>query len=678
MTLFSIDTETELFEPSCHAPRLVCMQVCESGQKPYLVARRDACGHLSGILKKGHELVGQNVPFDFAVLAEEDYRLHEDRNELLSQIFRALDEDRVYDTRFTEQLIDIARGQLVAQRERYSLGTLAKRYLNKELDKDPEGYRLRFGKLMDVPFEQWPERALVYALEDAEVPLKVFQRQLVTIRELYENKGYKEQIAFQTKAAFALQLMRCWGIRTDAEAVKVLRSELEEQLAKDQEELLEEGYLKPKTKGRGKNKHIVGYSRNKASIEKGVQRAYMRLGESYTTTPGGKPRTDRDTLESSGDDVLSKLADRDRFVKTVSFVPVLEKAAQHAWCPSWNVLVSTGRTSCGSDDDPGNLQQPPRKGGIRECVRPRDGHLFVGCDYDTAELRGLSQVCYSWFGHSNMRDAFMAGRDLHSDLAASMLGIDYDEFIKRLKSGDTVAKDARQFAKIPNFGFPGGQGPRSLAGWARKQKAKDLDGNYLTEEGARDLKYLWQRKWREMEDYLDHVASITEDAHGDAVIRQYRSGRVRGGLTFTNCANTFFQGLVADWAKAALFRVSYLCYCEPRSPLYGCRPVIFAHDELILEAPAERASEAAEELRRVMVEEAQKWCDDVPIDATPVLMKVWYKGAEQVRDKHGMIIPWEPAPPKSHPKHDEIKALQKLLYAEGESVHWKVIEAELG
>lgn len=674
MSLLSIDIETELFSEGCAAPRVVSMQLAQLNKATELYSRYEAIPLLSGLLDEGHEFVGQNVAYDFCCLAEEDYQLYGDEHDLLTKIFKAHADGRVFDTRIAEQLIDIARGQLRTERERYSLGTLALRYLGQELDKDEDGWRLRYGMLMDVPPAEWPERARKYASEDAEATLQVFRRQLQIIRELYENEGYKEQISFQTNANFVLQLMKCWGIRTDKDKVESLKQELIESLEKNDETLLEAGYLKPKTKGRGANKQIIGYSKVKANIEKAVQGAYMRAGIEYGKTPKGKPRTDRDTLESSGDDVLGMLADRDRFQKTLSFIPVLERATDHAWNPNWNVLVSTGRTSCGAPDAPGNLQQPPRKGGVRECVVARDGYVFAGCDFDTAELRALSQVCYSWFGFSEMREAFLNNRDLHSDLAASMLGLSYEEFVLRLKDGDPKCKDARQFAKIPNFGFPGGQGPASLAKFARKQKAKDLNGNYITEEQAKDLKYnVWQRKWTEMEPYLDYISSITGRGD-DACIRQYRSGRVRGGLNFKNCANGFFQGLVADWAKDALFAVSRACYVDKSSPLFGSRIVIFAHDELILEVPVEKAAEAAEELRRIMVTTAQKWCDDVPVAATPVLMPVWFKGAEPIKDKTGKLIPYQPPPPKDHPKAKEIKIIQRELFDDGESVHWKEIE----
>jgi DNA polymerase I-like protein with 3'-5' exonuclease and polymerase domains len=142
--------------------------------------------------------------------------------------------------------------------------------------------------------------------------------------------------------------------------------------------------------------------------------------------------------------------------------------------------------------------------------------------------------------------------------------------------------------------------------------------------------------------YHDNVGRITEGGNGR--IGQLRSGRVRGGLGFTDCANGFFQGLAADGAKHALFRVSKACYTDRSSPLYGCRPANFVHDENILEAPKEQAHEAALEMTRIMCETMHEgYCPNVPIEASPALMERWYKSADAVYDSvTKRLIPWRP------------------------------------
>jgi hypothetical protein len=96
-----------------------------------------------------------------------------------------------------------------------------------------------------------------------------------------------------------------------------------------------------------------------------------------------------------------------------------------------------------------------------------------------------------------------------------------------------------------------------------------------------------------------YFAYVTNHLETSAEATQFLSGRVRGGCRFTQMCNTLFQGLAADGAKKALWDITRECYLDTASPLFGSRVMIFAHDELILEMPEEKAHEAA--LRQVEV-----------------------------------------------------------------------------
>jgi len=111
---------------------------------------------------------------------------------------------------------------------------------------------------------------------------------------------------------------------------------------------------------------------------------------------------------------------------------------------------------------------------------------------------------------------------------------------------------------------------------------------------------------------------------------------------FTQACNTFFQGLAADGAKAALFEVSQRCYSKPASYLYGSRPIMFIHDEIVLETPANKAAAAADELAKTMSEVMREFTPDIPIKTEVALMDRWYKDAEEVRDSSGKLLKWEP------------------------------------
>jgi hypothetical protein len=168
--------------------------------------------------------------------------------------------------------------------------------------------------------------------------------------------------------------------------------------------------------------------------------------------------------------------------------------------------------------------------------------------------------------------------------------------------------------------------------------------------------------------YYDHFGRLTlGDQKFTAV--QLPTGRVRGGVGFCDGCNTFFQGRAADGIKRAGWYVTKECYLRDPypadteyeasgpvlralarlcagipggSPLYGSRPVLFLHDELILEVPEQTAAEAAKRLSDVMIEGMREVVPDVRVGTEYALVRRWYKGACPAYDATGRLIPWEP------------------------------------
>ncbi len=89
------------------------------------------------------------------------------------------------------------------------------------------------------------------------------------------------------------------------------------------------------------------------------------------------------------------------------------------------------------------------------------------------------------------------------------------------------------------------------------------------------------------------------------------------------------------------------------SPLAGCRPVLFLHDEIIIEVPCVGAGDvvdhvsltaAADDLARLMVAAMAPYIPDLPVEAEPAAMWRWYKGAKTKRDDAGRLQVWVPKP----------------------------------
>lgn len=444
----------------------------------------------------------------------------------------------------------------------------------------------------------------------------------------------------QHQAGWSLHLTGLRGLRTDPVAVSTLKSELQSDLFGSMSKLRLTPLIK-QVKKKGVLRDVKDTKAIRFRVEsdcsfKGVEPPRTEPSKKF---PEGQISIARKTLVSTGDPDLKLLAEAGATEKLLStYVPVLESGTRVPICPRYNVMLETGRTSASKP----NIQNPPRAGGVRACFVARENHLFAFSDYDTLESRSLAQCNLDMQGRSEMAEALRRGEDLHLSLAAEMLGISVEEAQKRFAAGDAEIKEYRQQAKPANFGFPGGMAAESFREYAEGY------GIVLSSEKAQSLKETWFRKWPEMRGYFDIISRLSDQ---DAPIRQLRSGRVRGGASYCAIANGFFQGLAADLAKEALWRVTYECYVKDNpyykdSPLYGCRPMLFMHDEIAIEIPyktfgPERTSAAAERLSTAMMEAAPRWVPDVPITCKPVLCRRWYKGAEQVR-VNGLLVPCKP------------------------------------
>lgn len=607
----AIDTETHLIKPGMLAPKLVCVSwAAQAGE--VLLDAKEGIRFVRKLLE-GHDLIiGHNIAYDFGVLAAEDPGL-------LPLIFKAYADGRIADTKVRQMLIDIAQGTLKYRPNPdgegdvpagNSLADCVKLWLGRELPKNGT-WRLSYAKLDGVPIIDWPEEAVRYATDDAKATLAVYEAQAAKFGEITNE-------ADQVRAAWALHLMSVWGVRTDAAAVAQLEKELTAEQAAVRASLAPSGIFR---KNGTKDLKVIR------------ERVKTALADPPLTETG-EVSTAAETLESTGDPHLRELSLSLKGAKVLStYMAPLKRASEAPLCANYNVLLETGRTSCSKP----NMQNPPRAGMVRTCFVPRAGHLFCAVDYDTLELRALAQVCLSTpeVGYSRMAEAVRAGEDLHLNLAAELLGLDKATAIERYKAGDKEVEEARQLAKAANFGFPGGLGPATFIEYAR--------GNYrlnIDLATAQRLRENWFRAWPEMQNYFQYIAGIVGSL-GEGVVQQLRSGRVRGGVTFTKCANGFFQGLAADGAKQALWDVAREAYLDTSSPLYGTRPVIFMHDEIVAEVPEEGASEAAGRLAEVMRLAMSKWIPDVPITCSPVLMRRWFKGAKPVR-VDGKLVPVRP------------------------------------
>lgn len=605
--MLAIDSETHLIAPGRLAPSLVCLS---TSLRELLHANEEGTKERLVEILSSESIVGHNIAFDMAVFAAR-------WPDLLPLIFSAYREDRVTDTMLREKLVHIALGVYrgyakpdgTTVQYRYSLADCAKRRLNRDLDKS--AWRLTYSELEHLPLEAWPDGAKQYAIDDAVTTWDVWKAQEADTELLLDQHR-------QARAAWWLHLTSAWGMQTDTEGVRRFQAQVESELAEVRGICVAAGIVRKDG------------TRNTKAAAKLVEAACRAADTQIALTEKGRVKLDRGSVEKLDHPVLAAYARLSSLGKQLSTdLPLLVSGAVRPIQARFETLLETGRTSSSP-----NIQNLPRKGGMRECFVPRPGYVFGSADYEQMELRTVAQVCLAMFGQSRLAEALNAGIDPHLEMAARIVGIDYDEALARKRAGDADIDNARQVAKVANFGFPGGLGIARFCDFA-----KTTYGVVINEAEAANLKQTWLASWPEFRRYFAWIGGICEQ-HNPTVEQLY-VGRRRGCVSYTEACNSMFQGLAADAAKHAGFLVSSACYVEQNSPLFGSRIVNFIHDEIIIETPETGAHAAVTELARLMVAGAIVWMPDVPPRAEPLLMRRWSKKAKPMHDEQGNLVPWD-------------------------------------
>lgn len=639
------DTETCPIRVAVQAPPLVVLSWSRDGDGDgSLVSRYDA--EAWALKHFGHEpMTLAFAPFDLAVMGNEF-------PSLMPIIFEMLADDTVYDVLMRQKLYDIAQGKYsgrskpvfftselgVKQKVLYNLSCCHDRHIGKPLEKDE--WRLRYAEYRDMPISKWPAGARFYSQEDAHATWRVHQTQdlLEGAEEIFEDQFR------QVRAHWAIHLMAAWGIRTDGEAVRKLDQRLEKEWEEVKVRLQVSGLVrkngskdtklakKMMEKVLGDNCHLTDTGESLLAMRiKGGQEELKAKREVIALKDHKYVATNAESCEDAGTKELKDYHNYGHLVKLRgTYVDKLWRGVEMPIHSYFESVLETGRVSSSGP----NLMNPPREPGVRECFMPRPGCVYVACDYDLAELRALAQICLTVVGYSKLAEALNNGFDPHLSMAAQILNIEYEEAKKRRAAGDEEVEEMRTLGKCANFGYSGGLGAETFCSFA-----KATYGVVITEEEARKLKNNWLNMWPEMREYFDYVSGLfprrkKKEGEGEeertprTYIKQYRSGRCRGGVTYTSAANGFFQSLTADAAKEALFEVTRRQFCDLGSPLYGTHTILFLHDEILVECREEIAHEVAMELRDIMVEVYNRWTPDVPMTAEPCVTRRWSKKAK--------------------------------------------------
>jgi DNA polymerase I-like protein with 3'-5' exonuclease and polymerase domains len=250
--------------------------------------------------------------------------------------------------------------------------------------------------------------------------------------------------------------------------------------------------------------------------------------------------------------------------------------------------ADSGRMACASP----NLQNVPRDDPrYRRCFRAPVGRVLVKADYSQVELRIAAKIA----GEKAMLDAYTRGEDLHTQTARKVLGI------------EEVTKHHRQLAKALNFGLLYGMGANGL-----RMDAQSKYGVVLTHEEARDHRRAFFATYPRMARWHRSIPDGPMDTRTLA-------GRRRAGVTrFTEKLNSPVQGSGADGLKQALALL-----WERRSDCSGTFPVLVVHDEIVVEADADKAAAASAWLKSAMVDGMAPLIKPVPVEVEVTVAATW-------------------------------------------------------
>jgi len=446
---------------------------------------------------------------------------------------------------------------------RHDVDSMAEQHLGRKT--------LRFEEVVgkgkaQVTFAQVPvERAAAYAGEDADVILRLHGVLQPKVRALAGVQHVYEKIEMPLVPVLAR--MESEGVGVDVALLKRISDELGERMVELQRQAWKE----------------AGAEFNLASPPQLQEVLYEKLKLPVLgKTPKGQPSTAEDVLEDLAGQhplprvlldwrALSKL--RSTYTDNLPLAVNPQTGRIHT---SYNQAVAaTGRLS---SQDP-NLQNIPIRTAegrrIRQAFVAAAGRTLLAIDYSQIELRLMAHLS----SDPRLQMAFKAGQDIHQATAAEVFGLPLDK----------VGPDQRRAAKAINFGLMYGLSAFGLA--KQLSISRDMAREYMenffarytgvkafmdgTREKARSDGFVETMFGRRL--YLKDIRSRNQN------LRQYAE---RAAI------NAPLQGSAADLIKMAMIDLDV--FLQKKAP--DVRMIMQVHDELVLEGPAKRVQELAEEL----------------------------------------------------------------------------------
>ncbi len=272
-----------------------------------------------------------------------------------------------------------------------------------------------------------------------------------------------------------------------------------------------------------------------------------------------------------------------------------------------NTSTSTGRLSSYNP----NLQNIPIKTTqgkkIRSAFIAKPDFCLISADYSQIELRVLAIMA----NIPKLKEAFLAGKDIHRITAAQVFGANESE----------VSDDMRRKAKAINFGIIYGISAFGLAKQlkiGRSEAANYIENYFITYPGIKE----YMQESQELARQNGFVKTITGRK---CFIENINSKNPAiKGLAERLAINAPIQGSAADIIKIAMINFNQALFeFNQNHQMLGenaGKIILQIHDELLIEAPKQEAEELANLLKTIM---GKAMLLDVPLKVDVKISDSW-------------------------------------------------------
>jgi DNA polymerase-1 len=475
----------------------------------------------------GHLKIGQNLKYDMLVLARAGIEVAEP----------------LYDTMLAAYLANSAA-------KSHGMDSLAAELLDYRTISYSEV--AGSGKKQICFDEVEVEKATVYAAEDADITLRLYEKLQPMVIEQEQESLFND---VEMPLLPVLVNMEKAGIRIDPEFLGGLSAELEKKLGVLEKQIHE----------------MAGGPFNIGSPKQLGDVLFERLGLSKGKKTKTGWSTDVEVLNKLADEheIAAKILDYRSLAKLkgtyTDALPKLIHPATGRIHTSFNqAITATGRLS---SSDP-NLQNIPIRTEegrrIREGFIPSDGCLLLSADYSQVELRILAHMA----DEPALKEAFARGEDIHRRTASEVLGL----------FPELVTDEQRRAAKAINFGVIYGISAFGLAkqlGIGRSEAQNFIDTYFERYPGIRtfmDSRIAEAREKLYVTTMLGRRCAIPEINSKNGAVRGYAE---------RNAINYPVQGSAADIIKVAMVRIARRLAAEGLE----ARMLLQVHDELVFDVP---------------------------------------------------------------------------------------------